>query len=74
MTEDQSRKLDKLYSSLLEVPAGSPTDEKPLLEQIRVISRAYNRGVWSAKMIVWGVPLIASLGIAVQTVLSWGEK
>ena len=68
MTDDERKMLAELHNALLKVPAGSLSDDRPLLEEIRVVVRAYKRASWATRWLFWGVPTIAGIGIAGQTI------
>ena len=65
------KRVDKLYASLLETPDGSPDDARPFLEEARIVIRAYQRASWATRALVWLLPAIAGVGIAVEKIRSW---
>lgn len=71
MTDEQQRMLSDLHSALLDVPPGSPKDAKPLIEEIRIVVRAYQRGSWFARFVVWSLPAVAGIGIAMEKIRGW---
>jgi hypothetical protein len=64
-------KCDELHDVFLKVPAGSPDDEKPLVHDLRLMVRAYKRTSWAFRMLSWGIPTIAALGVAAKTIAEW---
>ena len=71
MTNDEREMLRDLHSALLEVPAGSSKDARPLIEEVRIVVRAYQRASWVTRVIVWLLPAIAGVGVAAQTIRGW---
>lgn len=71
MTDEEREMLAEIHEALFTVPVGSPDDERPLIHDIRTIVRAYSRARWSTRMIVWLLPTIAALGVAVKTIVTW---
>ena len=71
MTEEEQSMLRELHHALLGVPPGSPSDAKPLLEEIRIVVTAYKRATWATRALIWLLPAIAGVGIAIQTIRSW---
>ena len=71
VTEEEQQMLRDLHTALLGVPAGSPSDARPLLEDIRVVVRAYQRASWATRAVVWLLPAVAGLGVAYQTIRGW---
>lgn len=71
MTDKERQMLEDLHEALLGVPAGSGTDAKPLLEDIRVVVMAYKRASWATRALIWMLPAIAGIGVAFQTVKGW---
>ncbi|WP_299830649.1 hypothetical protein [uncultured Roseobacter sp.] len=71
MTHEESQMVRDLHDALLRVPPGSPSDDRPLLEEIRLVVRAYRRGSWIAKVVVWGAPVIVSAVIGWEKIYNW---
>lgn len=71
MTDEERQMLRDLHSALLEVPPGSPREARPLLEDIRIVIRAYHRANWATRAVVWLLPAVAGVGIAFQTIRGW---
>ncbi len=44
-----------------------------LIVQISEVCKAYQRGKWASRAIIWGLPTIALLGGAIQKILGWNE-
>lgn len=63
--------LFAISTALLYIPAGSPKDTRSLLEEIKVIVRAWNRGSWAARMFVFLIPAVATIGGAIFAIKSW---
>ena len=64
MTNAERKMLYEIHDALLGVPHGPLKDEKPLLEDIRHIVRAYNRFSWLGRSLIWFLPMAAGIGIA----------
>lgn len=71
MDENERKMLTELHDALLGIPAGSAKDARPLLEEIRVVVSAYKRASWATRAVIWLLPALAGLGVAVQTMRSW---
>lgn len=61
----------ELKKAFLEVPPGSPKEERPLLENLRMVVKAYQRASWSTRALIYTVPVLAMLGASYQTILGW---
>lgn len=70
MNEDQERMLTELYSVFMEVPKGYSVDERPFIEDLRVVVSAYKRGSWLARVLVWLIPTIALLLASADAIVS----
>mgnify|MGYP000477646794 CR=1 FL=1 len=64
-------KCEELHNIFTKVPAGAPDDEKPLIHDLRLMVRAYKRTSWAFRMLAWGIPTTAGLGVAVKTIADW---
>lgn len=62
---------EKLHRALLEVPIGSPDDERPLIEGLRIMWRSYQRGAWITRATIVIIPLTAAIGTALLTMRGW---
>jgi hypothetical protein len=62
--------LHDIHQALFETPPGA-RDERPLIEGIRAVVKAYERGSWLARAILWLLPAIAGAGIAAQHIREW---
>lgn len=78
MTEDERRvflemadKVDKLHRTLFEVPPGSPDDERPLIEGLRIVWRSYQRGSWTVRAVVWLTPAIAAVLASIAAIAGY---
>lgn len=71
MTDEELRMLRDLHSALLEVPAGSGPDVKPLIEDLRIVVNAYKRASWATRAFVWFLPTVAALGVSAKTIKDW---
>ena len=71
VTEVERKMLKDIHDALLSVPPGSPSDARPLLEDIRTVVRAYQRASWATRAIVWLLPAIAGIGVAFTTIKGW---
>lgn len=71
MLKDTAADVKMLKTALFDVPAGSPPDERPLIEGLRVVWRQYQRGSWAARVMIWMIPTMASIGAAVATIRGW---
>lgn len=74
MTPEEHKMVVEIHQALFAVPPGSPPDEKPLLEDIRVVCRAYKRAKWTTRAIIWLLPTAAGLGMAVETIWKWMHR
>lgn len=70
LTETAER-VDELHRALFAVPAGSPADERPLIEGLRIVWRAYQRGSWLARITIWLIPTVAAIGAGVAAIKGW---
>jgi hypothetical protein len=68
MIMKHSELVKELHDALLAVPAGSPKDAKPLLEEIRMVVRAYNKASWVTRAVIWMLPTLAGLAVAYETI------
>ncbi|QRF66390.1 hypothetical protein [Ponticoccus alexandrii] len=64
----------RIERALFDVPPGSPDDEKPLIEGIRIVWRAFQRGSWVARAVVYAIPTIAAVGLAAGQIKEWFGK
>lgn len=71
MTDTERKMLEDLHKALLDVPPGSSKDARPLLEELRVVVKAYNRASWATRALVWLLPAIAGVGAAAQVIKGW---
>jgi len=62
--------LIEIHSALFGVPAGSSADTKTLMVEIRDAVKFHQRTVWTTRMLVWTLPTLAGLGVAVKTLIS----
>jgi hypothetical protein len=60
-----------IYAALFEVPKGSPEGDRPLIEMIRIVVRAYQRASWITRVIVWLLPTAALIGASIAQVKGW---
>lgn len=65
---DIAAKVEQLNRALFEVPPGSPPDERPLIEGLRIVWRSYQRGSWTVRALVWAVPATAAVLASVAAV------
>ena len=78
MTREESRMLrevhtqmGKLLYDLYEVPKGSPEDVRPLIQEIRIVVRAYQRSRWATRLVMWILPAVAGVGLAIEALSRW---
>lgn len=71
MTEEQSHQLDEIHRALFSVPPGSPKETKPLIEGMRIMWMAYQRGSWVVRAVIWILPAVAGVGIAWEKIMGW---
>lgn len=64
MLEDTQQSVEAIRRALFEVPEGSPADERPLIEGLRIMWRAWQRGSWAIRVVVWTLPTVAGLAVA----------
>ncbi|MFQ6550511.1 hypothetical protein AADZ90_021420 [Aestuariibius sp. 2305UL40-4] len=60
-----------LMRDLYGVPDGSPSDVRPLIHEIRIVVRAYQRASWVTRLLIWVLPTIAGLGVAIREIGKW---
>ena len=70
MDNKEKAMLLEIYSALFEVPAGSGKDTKTLMVEIRDAVKFHQKTVWTTRMIVWTLPTLAGLGVAIKTIIS----
>lgn len=75
MTEDERAKLYELDEMVREIhrafmvaPAGK---RSALIEDMRVVVDAYNRGAWAARSLLWLLPTFAGLLVAWDKIVSF---
>jgi hypothetical protein len=61
----------RINRALFEVPPGSPDSDQPLIEGLVIVWRAYQRGSWVVRMLVWLIPTIAGLGASIAVIKGW---
>lgn len=61
------KRFDELHDAFMKVPTGSPPETATLLESLRVVVSAYQKGSWLFRAIVWLVGFIVAAGAALQT-------
>jgi hypothetical protein len=71
LTDDDHKMLQDIHAALFDVPPGSPKDERPLIEGVRIMWRAYQRGSWAFRAVIWVLPAIAGVGVAWQKITEW---
>lgn len=71
MDDQERRLLRELHDAFLKVPEGSPSGARPLLADIRVVVQAYQRASWVARALIWLLPAIAGVGVAVEKINTW---
>ena len=71
MDEEQAKQLATIYRAFFEVPEGSPKDTVPLIADVRRVVNAYRRASWTTRAIVWVLPTLAGLGVAIKTIVEW---
>jgi len=69
--QEMKTKIDRIHRALFEVPAGSPDDEKPLIEGVRIVWRAWQRGSWLSRLLMWLVPAVAACVAFAAQVRQW---
>lgn len=66
-----AERVEDISRALFEVPEGSPDDERPLIEGLRIMWRAYQRGNWIARVLIWLIPTTAGVLMGWETVKEW---
>lgn len=74
MDEKQEKQLDTIYRALFEVPEGSPPGTEPLISDLRRVVMAYKRATWTTRAVIWVLPTLAGLGVAIKTVVGWFQS
>lgn len=69
--EANEEKTNRIFRALLEVPDGSPKDQKPFMEAAWPVIYAFDRSKWLARTTVWFILLSASLAGALQVLWKW---
>jgi hypothetical protein len=72
--EESIKMQREMHTAFFEGPAGSPEGTKPLIEGMRIMWAAYQRGSWAFRAIVWLLPAIAGVGIAAEKIHGWFVK
>ncbi len=70
MHDKEKAMLLEIYTALFEVPPGSSKDAKTLMVEIRDAVKFHQRTAWTARMVVWALPTLAGLGVAVKTLIA----
>lgn len=60
-----------LHRAFFDIPPGSPDGTRPFIENLRVLVLAYQRGSWLAKIVVWAVLGMATIGGAILQINGW---
>lgn len=71
MTDEQARMLEDLHTALMSVPPGSGPDAQPLIQEVRTVVNAYKRGSWAVRALIWLLPALAGVGIAIEKIAKW---
>ena len=78
MTDDERRLLerlsedvDRLNRAFFDVPDGAPSDEKPLIEALGHMWRAYQRGSWLTRVLAFCAGVLTAAGGLYGTVMGW---
>jgi hypothetical protein len=73
MTDEERQMLRQIHEALFSVPAGSAKDAKPLIESLRIMVRAYERGSWAVRALIWLLLTIAGVGTAIHQIKEWWQ-
>lgn len=68
MTPDESARLDAIYRALMEPAADG---DKALIERISAVVKAYERGAWAMRAVLWLLPALAGIGVAYTAIRDW---
>ena len=71
LIERVADRVDQMNRALFEVPEGSPKDERPLIEGLRIMWRAYQRGSWLARVFIWVIPTVAGVIAGWDSIKEW---
>lgn len=70
MTEEEKKMLTELHSAFMVAPPGHSAEERPFIEDLRVVVAAYKRGSWLARILVWLIPTVALLLASADAIVS----
>lgn len=78
MTDEERKMLyetheltTRMYTQLFETPMGASKDTASLVQSLRRLVTAYERGSWAARALVWVLPTIVSMGVAIA--MGWDK-
>lgn len=71
MTDEERKSLKDIHDALLSVPVGSSSDAKPLIEEIRVIVKAYNRSGWIVRSLLYLILTGAGVAASFDKIKEW---
>lgn len=70
MDDEERKMLFEIHEAFFVVPLGSSADTKTLIADIRLAVKAHQRLLWITRVIVWTLPTLAGLGVAIKTLIS----
>lgn len=71
LLRDTADRMARIERALFDVPEGAPADAKPLIEALHILWRAYQRGSFSIKAIMWLALAVTSIGGAIGAAKGW---
>jgi hypothetical protein len=63
----------RLEAAFLVPPPGGGKNAKPLLESLFIMVRAYERGSWGIRALIWLLLTIAGVGTAIHQIREWWQ-
>ncbi|MFQ6554111.1 hypothetical protein AAD018_017345 [Aestuariibius insulae] len=71
MLVEVHEQMGVLMRDLYGVPEGSPDDVRPLIYEMRTVVRAFQRASWVTRLLIWLLPTLAGLGVAIREITRW---
>lgn len=71
MNEEERKMLKDVHDALFAVPIGSASDKEPLIIRANAALDKLDKGSWTVRTLIWLLPLLAGLGIALKEISGW---
>lgn len=72
---DENGKLTgEIHSDLYQVQRGAPKGDKPLMEMLRIMARAWKNSSWAIRAIGWLILTLGSLAVALREIIKWWPR